>query len=93
MQLRELFENTEADREIILSTISDLQKKLDKPVAIEVKPLESFYPAEEYHQKYLDKNPGGYCHIGGHKFEKARNAVDFNHQKSTLRSPQTPRRL
>ena len=26
-------------------------------------PLENFYPAEEYHQKYLDKNPGGYCHI------------------------------
>lgn len=25
-------------------------------------PLEHFYDAEEYHQKYLDKNPGGYCH-------------------------------
>lgn len=30
---------------------------------VEVKPLENFCPAEEYHQKYLDKNPGGYCHI------------------------------
>ena len=29
----------------------------------EVKPLENFYPAEEYHQYYLDKNPTGYCHI------------------------------
>ena len=30
---------------------------------VERKPLENFFPAEEYHQKYLDKNPGGYCHI------------------------------
>ena len=31
--------------------------------AVELKPLECFYPAEEKHQKYLYKNPGGYCHI------------------------------
>ena len=40
--------------------------KLGAPLAVEVLPLESFYPAEEYHQKYLDKNPTGYCHIGSH---------------------------
>ncbi len=34
-----------------------------KNFAVEIKPLESFYDAEEYHQDYLDKNPGGYCHI------------------------------
>jgi peptide methionine sulfoxide reductase msrA/msrB len=39
-------------------------------------PLANFFGAEEYHQKYLDKNPGGYCHIGAQKFEIARNAVD-----------------
>ena len=32
-------------------------------LAVEVLPLKNFYTAEEYHQKYLDKNPGGYCHI------------------------------
>lgn len=31
--------------------------------AVEIGPLVNFYPAEEYHQDYLDKNPGGYCHI------------------------------
>ena len=33
------------------------------PLAVEVKPLTNFFTAEEYHQKYLDKNPAGYCHI------------------------------
>ena len=32
-------------------------------LAVEMEPLKNFFPAEEYHQKYLDKNPGGYCHI------------------------------
>ena len=31
--------------------------------AVELKPLDCFYPAEDYHQRYLQKNPGGYCHI------------------------------
>lgn len=32
-------------------------------VVTEVVPFEAFYRAEEYHQKYLTKNPGGYtCH-------------------------------
>jgi peptide methionine sulfoxide reductase msrA/msrB len=30
---------------------------------VEVMPLIRFDPAEEYHQDYLEKNPGGYCHI------------------------------
>lgn len=37
--------------------------KYDKPMAVELKPLEGFYTAEEYHQKYLVKNPTGYCHV------------------------------
>ena len=32
-------------------------------LAVELGPLINFFPAEEYHQHYLDKNPGGYCHI------------------------------
>ncbi len=31
--------------------------------SVEIGPLYNFYPAEEDHQDYLDKNPGGYCHI------------------------------
>ena len=35
-------------------------------LAVELLPLRNFYPAEDYHQKYLDKNPTGYCHLPGH---------------------------
>ena len=65
------------DKDIILESIKELQKKYDKPIAIEVMPLDNYFRAEEYHQKYLDKNPSGYCHIGRDKFEKAEKAEDF----------------
>jgi peptide methionine sulfoxide reductase msrA/msrB len=60
-----------SDRAVIDASVEKLQTKYKAPVAIEVGPVENFYPAEEYHQKYLDKNPGGYCHIGKDKFEYA----------------------
>ena len=66
----------EADREIILDSIALLQKSCGDPVVVEVKALENFYPAEEYHQKYLDKNPTGYCHIGNASFARAKLAKD-----------------
>ena len=34
-----------------------------KPVTTEIAPAGDFFAAEDYHQKYLQKNPGGYCHI------------------------------
>ena len=45
-----------------------------EPLAVELEPLKNFYEAEQYHQDYLRKNPGGYCHIQfgshlGHVFE------------------------
>ena len=39
------------------------EKKAGGRLAVEKEPLRNFFPAEEYHQKYLDKNPGGYCHV------------------------------
>ena len=52
-----------SDLEIILNSKEEIQKKYDKKIVTEVVPLNNYYKAEEYHQKYLKKNPGGYCHI------------------------------
>jgi peptide-methionine (S)-S-oxide reductase len=37
----------------------------DRPISTEVMPAPVFYYAEEYHQQYLAKNPGGYCGLDG----------------------------
>ncbi|RAZ54389.1 peptide-methionine (R)-S-oxide reductase [Campylobacter hyointestinalis subsp. lawsonii] len=47
----------------IFEFIKHEQTKYDKKIAVEVEPLKNYVLAEEYHQKYLDKNPGGYCHV------------------------------
>lgn len=59
---------------IVKEEVEKLAKNYDKPVLVETIPLKNFYKAEDYHQDYLDKNPGGYCHIEPGLFEMARNA-------------------
>ena len=39
------------------------ERQLGKKLAVELEPIKNFFTAEEYHQKYLEKNPQGYCHI------------------------------
>lgn len=58
------------DLDIIQTKYNEIQKKYDSKLAVELEPLKNFFNAEEYHQKYLDKNPGAYCHIPASKFKK-----------------------
>lgn len=62
------------DEAIIKASLDELQKEYREPIAIELVELKNYYLAEEYHQKYLDKNPSGYCHIGETEFHELREA-------------------
>ncbi|HNW85969.1 MAG TPA: peptide-methionine (S)-S-oxide reductase MsrA [Candidatus Limiplasma sp.] len=64
-----------ADLPVIQASLQKLQQKFAAPLAVEVQPLQNFSPAEDYHQQYLDKNPGGYCHIPQDQFAKAAAAI------------------
>lgn len=63
------------DFPVVQSFIEVEQKKHSDKIVVEVKMLENFYLAEEYHQDYLIKNPGGYCHIS-HEIEKLKNTQE-----------------
>ncbi len=53
----------EEDLRTIVESKERIQHNYEKKVVTEIKLLENYYKAEEYHQRYLKKNPGGYCHI------------------------------
>ena len=58
-----IYYSSEDDLPAINTVVAQQQKHYTQPIATEVLPLINFYPAEDYHQDYLDKNPGGYCHV------------------------------
>lgn len=68
-----IYAGNQADLEQVQQYVDELQKQYRGRIATEVLPLSSFAPAETYHQKYLNKNPNGYCHIGREEFDYARN--------------------
>ncbi len=56
---------TDQQASIAKAVTSEYQQLLSKAdygkIVTQIKPLERFYSAEEYHQNYLEKNPNGYC--------------------------------
>jgi peptide methionine sulfoxide reductase msrA/msrB len=63
-----------ADLPIIEASLARLQTQHSAPIAIETGPLKTYTRAEDYHQKYLQKNPEGYCHIPLNLFKQAASA-------------------
>ena len=54
----------EEQRSLAEAVKDRVDAQLSAPVVTEIEPLETFYPAEDYHQDYYDKNPGaGYCRV------------------------------
>lgn len=64
-----IYVSDEADLDAVRASRKAYQVALNAAgrgeITTEIKPLEAFYAAEDYHQQYLAKNPGGYCGIGG----------------------------
>ena len=58
---------TESEQLPVIEEIARIVKDRAGTFCVEIQPFKNFYDAEEYHQKYLDKNPGGYCHISRQK--------------------------
>lgn len=58
-----IYYKDEAGLSVIEGAIAKEQSKYDVPIVTEVLPLMNYSLAEEYHQRYLEKNPGGYCHV------------------------------
>ena len=67
------------DRTVVAAVFRAAAERLGKPLKVELLPLECFYPAEEYHQKYLDKKPDGYCHVSLKAFSYLRLYQDLLH--------------
>ncbi len=64
-----------SEKDIIFDFINEIKDNYNKPLVIEVLPLNNFFLAEDYHQDYLIKNPNGYCHLG---FETFKIADEYN---------------
>ena len=62
------------DYPTIKEVFDEVQHSYSAPLAVEVEPIEAFYPADESHQDYLEKHPDGYCHLPQGLFEMARKA-------------------
>ncbi len=64
-----IYTTGDAQAEVTLASLQIYNERLAESghgaITTEIGPMGVYYYAEEYHQQYLAKNPGGYCNIGG----------------------------
>jgi peptide methionine sulfoxide reductase msrA/msrB len=70
-----IYYTSEAQAPSITAFLRQLQQEYDRPIVVESLPLLQFIKAEEYHQKYLTRNPNGYCHINFAKIAKKKQSI------------------
>ena len=59
-----IFYTTQRQKEMSETYIANIQKSFSKPIVTTVEPLEMFYKAEDYHQKYYENHKdAGYCQL------------------------------
>lgn len=90
-----IYYTNETQVPITASFLQQLQQEYDRPIVVENLPLLQFIKAEEYHQKYLTKNPNGYCHINFAKIAKKKQSfINQNNypkpEKNVLKERLTP---
>jgi len=63
-----IYTSTDEQRESALVSVAAYQSKLTEngfgQISTEIADAGDFFYAEDYHQQYLEKNPGGYCNHG-----------------------------
>ncbi len=79
-----IYWDNEADKSVVLDYAAQEKAKYSV-FHVELAPLSKFWNAEDYHQDYLDKNPGGYCHIPASAFEQAKNLAPLVQRKAEYR--------
>ena len=65
-----IYYKDEEDLPTIYALVQEQERMLGRKIAVEVEKLRHYILAEDYHQDYLKKNPGGYCHIDVRDAEK-----------------------
>lgn len=58
-----IYYTKDIDVSVINEVVKEQERQFGQKIAVEVEPLRHYVLAEDYHQDYLKKNPGGYCHI------------------------------
>lgn len=59
-----IFTYNDAQREAAEAAKARYSEAYSRPVTTDIETAPDYYPAEDYHQQYLEKNPGGYCNHG-----------------------------
>ncbi len=75
-----LFYHNDAQRMSIAKVKGEVQKTLSKPIATEIVPFEAFWPAEDYHQDFVFKNPN-YPYVLAHSVRRLKMVGLFDHPR------------